>query len=449
MSDSSATATPGNGIAATTVREHLVMPLWALTVFLVVMNTTMFNVALPSVSGEFHLTASASSWIVTGYSIVFAIATITFSRLTDFVPIRRLLLIGVSLFFAASMVGVFAHNFYLLMAARLLQAAGAACAPGVSAVFAARYIPIERRGKSMSMISSAASLGFGLGPVIGGAVTETLGWNFLFAVSACVLMLLPLFLKWLPREQAQPLRFDILGGLLLGAGVTCALLFLTTFHWGWLVGSVLSLALCWRRINRFDPPFVQPRLLKNGPYLRIIFMCFAAFFTHFASLFVMPILLAKLFDKNAAEIGLMIFPGAMLSAVAARYIGRMIDRFGNAPLMRVGHLLLLLSTVLLATTSSLSPYMVLVSYLFMSVGFSTTTSALTNEISRRLPKDDIGTGMGMAQLIQFFGGAFGVSVCGLLLATGLEYRMAFWLLTGLLTASFVMFLRYRKYSRSL
>ncbi|WP_028399600.1 MFS transporter [Ectobacillus panaciterrae] len=440
------TADKKNGL----LQENKIVLLWSVTVWLVVMNTTMFNVALPSILDDFQLSSSTASWIVSGYSIVFAIATLTYSRLSDFIPIRRLLTIGITILGVASIIGLFATQFDLLLASRLLQAAGAGAVPGLAMVLAGKYIPESRRGKAMSLISSAASLGFGLGPVIGGTIIQTLGWHYLFAVTALVFVVLPAFIKFLPKEDVQAIKFDTVGGVLTGASVTGLLLFLSTFSYTILLGSIVVIAILWRHIHRVEIPFIQPDLLKNGQYLKVLFIGFSAFIIHFSTLFLMPIILSAVFQIAPAAIGMIIFPGAILSAVAAQYIGRLIDRVGNIPLILFGHLFLIISTVAFSFFSNVSPYAILITYMFMSTGFSSLTSSIANETSRLLPDDKIGTGMGMAQLIQFFGGAFGVTLSGLLLALQKNllpeamYRNIFMGLTVLIGCSLLMFVIYLK-----
>jgi DHA2 family metal-tetracycline-proton antiporter-like MFS transporter len=379
------------------------------------MNTTMFNVALPSVIKEFSLTPATGSWIVSGYSIVFALSTITFSRLSDFIPIGRLLMTGLVILGLSSAVGFFSDSFAFLLASRVLQAMGAGAVPGLAMVLATRYIPIIRRGKAMSLISSAASLGFGLGPVIGGAITQYLGWNDLFLVTALVLMLLPLFKKFLPAEQRKEGSFDFLGALLTGVGVSALLLFLSTFNMILLAVTVTAFAVLIFLSKRKQDPFIKIQLFLNRRYRSILLVGLMAFMTHFAFLFVMPVMLAKLFSQPPASIGFIIFPGAMLSALAAIYIGRFIDRFGSLPIMRFGLAALLLSAVLFTVFGTKAPAMTAIFYMFTSLGFSSLTSSLANEASRILNKDVVGSGMGLLQLVQFFGGAFGVAAAGLLI----------------------------------
>ncbi|MCA1030263.1 MFS transporter [Bacillus timonensis] len=430
--------------------ENKIVLLWSFTVWLVVMNTTMFNVALPSVLFDLSLSSATASWIVSGYSIVFAISTLTFSRLSDYIPINRLLTIGLTLLGISSIIGLFSEHFYVLLSARLFQAAGAGAVPGLAMVLAGRYIPISRRGKAMSFISSAASLGFGLGPVIGGAITQVFGWNYLFAITCFIFILIPFFMKFLPMEEVRTVQFDAAGAFFTGAVVTGVLLFLSTFSYVILIGSLLSFAYLRKHLRVVNNPFIQPSLLKNKQYMKLLFLGFTAFITHFSALFLMPIMLTVLFEKDPAEVGLIIFPGAILSAFAAQYIGRVIDKFGNAPVVFFGHGFLILATLLFAFLAPFSPYAILFTYMFMSIGFSAFTSSISNEVSRILPKNELGSGMGMAQLNQFFGGAFGVALTGILLSwqkeilPELAYRNIFLGVLVLLVISMITFILYSK-----
>jgi DHA2 family metal-tetracycline-proton antiporter-like MFS transporter len=431
------------------LREGLLLTLLSLTVTLVVMNTTMFNVALPQVSKDFALTSTMASWLVTGYSIVFAISSITYSRLSDFIPIRLLLTIGLISLGVASVLGLLSHHFFMLLCARLLQASGAASAPGLGIVLVTRYIPLSKRGKSMSFIISSASLGIGLGPVVGGAITEYLGWNYLFAVTGIVLLLIPLFYRSLPMETANKGYFDMIGAVLIGIGTTGVLLFLTTYSFLALLAGVGSLIALWIRIHRVQNPFVQPALFRNKSYMTLSVMGFVPYVAQFTTLFLMPMILIRLFGKSSAEAGLIIFPGAMVSAIASNGIGRMIDRFGNTVLFRWGHVILLGSTVLFALLSRVSAYAVLGIFMLMSLGITSLTTSVSNEMSRILPRELVGAGMGLAQLTQFFGGAFGVAMTGIALVWQKKLPLAsafsniFWVMAALALVSTICSKVYR------
>ncbi len=439
-------------------RAGLVIPLWGIMVWIVLMNTSMFNIVLPSVMADLQVTPVIGSWIITGYSVVLAVATVTYSRLSDFIPIRRLLVFGMSLFGLASIIGYFSHHFILLLLARLLQAAGAGASQALGVVVAARYIPLARRGRAMSWIAIGASMAFCLGPVVGGLLAQYAGWNYLFVVSSVVLLLLPVFYRNLPPEEPKKIRFDVWGALLLVVGTAGLLLFLTTlaetvYAWGFLLLSGGAYFLFWQHIQKVNTPFLQPALLRNKNYLKIIFIVFTNFAAHFSTLFCLPILLAVLFDQEPGAIGLFIFPGALTAAIASIFVGRIIDRFGTVPIMVSGLGLLLVSMFLFVCLSGIAPLYNMLSYIPLGVGFFALTSSLSNELTRILPAEQVGGGLGMMQMTQFFGVAFGVTVAGFLISLQqslpptLMYQNIFLCFSGLVLCSGSMLILYLRSKR--
>src|SRR3954467_5815769 len=397
-------------------QENKIILILSFTTLLVVMNTTMFNVALPSILKDLSLNSSTASWLVSGYSIMFAISSLTFSRLSDFIPLSRLLLFGICILGIASIIGFFSNHFFILLGARIVQAAGAGGVMGLGMIMAGRYIPLSRRGRAMAIIASTASLAFGLGPVIGGVITQYLGWNYLLAVSGFSVLSIPFFQQLLPKEVIKKGHFDLYGAILTGLSVTGLLLFLSTFSYVILTGTIVLFTVWWRYLNKMEEPFIPPILLRNKQYTKLLFIGCSAFFINFSNLFLMPIILTTVFEKGPAEVGMIIFPGAIIAVIAGQFIGRLIDRFGNAPLIIFGQLSLLIATILFAFLSTLTPYFILSTYMFASVGFTALSTSISNEITRILPMTQIGSGIGIVQLIQFFGGGLGVTISGLLLA---------------------------------
>ncbi len=397
-------------------QENKIILILSFTILLVVMNTTMFNVALPSILKDLSLNLSTASWLVSGYSIMFAISSLTFSRLSDFIPLSRLLVFGICILGIASIIGFFSNHFIILLGARIVQAAGGGGVMGLGMIIAGRYIPLSRRGRAMAIIASTAALAFGLGPVIGGGITQYLGWNYLFAVSGFSVLSIPFFQQLLPKEVIKKGHFDLYGAILTGLSVTGLLLFLTTFSYVILIGTVVLFVVLWRYLNKMEEPFIPPILLRNKQYTKLLFIACSAFFINFSNLFLMPIILTTVFGKGPVEVGMIIFPGAIIAVIAGQFIGRIVDRFGNAPLIIFGQLSLLIATILFAFLSTLTPYFILSTYMFASVGFTALSTSISNEITRILPMTQIGSGIGIVQLIQFFGGGLGVTISGLLLA---------------------------------
>lgn len=397
------------------MNDKLVMPLWTFGLFVVVMNTTMFNVSIPSIIQDLDITADLGSWIISSYSIGYALSTVIYSRLTDTVSIRRLLAVGLAVLGLSSILGLFARDFQTLLAARIAQSAGAGAMAGLGLVLVSRYIPIERRGRALALISSGSAMAFGLGPIVGGLISEFLGWNGLFAVTCIVLVVLPVLLRLLPKEQPQASGFDLWGAVFTVVNAATLLTAVTQQSFLWLAISLLSFGVHALHLKKARRPFVDPGLLKQPGYGKLLLIGFCILVLNLGNLFLMPLTLAVLFHLSALAIGLVIAPGAMVSVVLTRFVGRWIDRYGNVRFLLIGHGLLAAVMVLFACAAPVSPVVFLCGYLIFSPAFSATMASLNNETSRLLPKTMIGSGMGLLQLIQFFGGSVSVAFCGLLL----------------------------------
>ncbi|PNQ82870.1 MFS transporter [Paenibacillus sp. F4] len=391
-------------------REGVIITLLCITVVLVTMNTAMFNLALNDLSHYFNLPVSIVSLTVTSYSIMFAISSITYSRLSDFVPLNRLFAISLVLTGGASVGAMLSNHFWILLAARVLQAAGAGAALSLSIVFLTRYVPLVRRGKSMTFIMSSVSLGFGLGPVIGGFVVQYLGWKYLFAITSLLMCIAPLLMRYIPKESLSKRSFDLLGAVALSAGTAGLLLFFTNFHPVALLIGISGLLVFALRIRRAKHPFVLPSLLANRTYLVLALLGVLSYLCNFATLFLLPQMLLNHFGLSVSHAGFVIFPGAILSILLSRMIGAMIDKRGNSRMLRTTPMLILLAAVLFAGVGTQFWIADVFVYMLMNLSFAIISSSVSNEISCILPSSQIGSGTGLFQLMQFISGAFSIAV---------------------------------------
>ncbi|MBJ9990675.1 MFS transporter [Paenibacillus sp. S28] len=391
-------------------REGFIITLLCMTVVLVTMNTAMFNLALSDLSHEYNLPSSIVSLTVTGYSIMFAISSITYSRLSDLVPLNRLFGISLVLTGGASVGAMLSNHFWVLLTARIVQAAGAGAALSLSIVLLARYIPQVRRGKSMTFIMSSVSLGFGLGPVIGGFVVQYLGWKYLFAITSSLLCIAPLLMCFIPKESMSKRSFDVMGALTLSAGTAGLLLFFTNYHPVALLIGISGIIVFTLHIRRAKHPFVMPSLLANRTYLMLALTGVLAYLCNFATLFLLPQMLLKHFGLSASHAGFVIFPGAILSTLLSRRVGAMIDERGSSRMLRTTPMLVLLAAVLFAGLGTHFWVANVFVYMLMNLGFAIISSCVSNEISCLLPSSQMGSGTGLYQLMQFIGGAFSIAV---------------------------------------
>ncbi|OBZ08418.1 MFS transporter [Bacillus sp. FJAT-27264] len=397
------------------MNDKVVMPLWTFCLFIVVMNTTMFNVSIPTIIQDLQITADLGSWVISSYSIGYALSTVIYSRLSDLVPIRRLLTVGLITLGLASVFGLFAHHFTALLITRILQSAGSGSMAGLGLVLASRYVPAERRGAAIAMISAGSAMAFGLGPIVGGLISQYWGWNGLFGVTCLVLLVLPVLLRLLPKEMPRQAGFDVPGAALTIINAASLLIAVTGQSLIWLGISLVSFVVHALHLKRAKSPFINPQLIRMPGYGKLVAIGFCILVLNLGNLFLMPLALANLFHQSALSIGLFIAPGAVFSAFCTRFVGRWIDRYGNIRFLLIGHAIMAVTLGVFALELSASPAVILLGYLCFSPAFSATMASLNNETSRILPPQWIGSGMGLLQLIQFFGGSVSVAVCGLLL----------------------------------
>jgi DHA2 family metal-tetracycline-proton antiporter-like MFS transporter len=381
-------------------------------IFFSVLNGTMFNIAIPDIARDFSLSAAEVSWVATGFIIVFALSSVTYGKLADIYPVRRLMTIGLLLFNFGSLIGYLSDGFVMLLIGRIVQASGGGAFPAMSMLVATRYFPVTARGRVLGAVASTVAFAAGVGPVAGGFIAGQWHWRYLFLVSFFTLFAIYAALRLLPKEETKPDPFDFYGAVLLGCGVTSLLVFVTRIEWFMLPLAVVSLVLFNRHIHRCPAPFVSPDLLRNKKFRLGLYATCLSVGTVFGYFFSVPIMLRMVHDLPTVKIGLIIFPGALTAAILGIVGGRMADRFGGAPIVYAGLALLGCGYLLMARFLGVAPLAVLIVLVVCYTGFSFIQSALAKSVSNTLPPDKAGVGMGFYNLVFFTSGAFGTTFVG-------------------------------------
>lgn len=262
----------------------------------------------------------------------------------------------------------------------------------------------------MATVMSAVSLGLGLGPVAGGAIVEYLGWHVLFLVTAATLLLIPFLAGNVPAETPKKGSFDAIGAILIGIGTSGLLLFLTNHYLIALIAGLIALVLFAFRIRAAKNPFVLPALFANPQYLKVVAIGVIGYMCSFVTLFLLPQLLEHQYALKAVEAGFVIFPGSLLAMIVSRQVGRIIDTRGNLPILKYVPPFLLLAVVLFALLERTSYVTIIFLYMLLSVAFTFLSSSVSNEVSKILQPAQIGSGLGLLQLLQFFSGALGAAL---------------------------------------
>lgn len=167
------------------------------------MNAVLFNVALEDIAQDLSISQSKVSWVVVGYSLVVGIGSMIYGKLADRYSVKKLLIISIIIFVAGSIIGFVNQSYAIVIFARLVQASGGAAFIALSMIAVAKLVVPAKKPGALAMISSSIALAIGIGPLVGGAITNTLGWPYLFLFMVISVVGIFLLIKCMPEEAQR------------------------------------------------------------------------------------------------------------------------------------------------------------------------------------------------------------------------------------------------------
>ncbi|MZQ84245.1 MFS transporter [Paenibacillus sp. 5J-6] len=389
-------------------------------IFFAVLNETVFNVSTPEIAKQYGITPTGVSWVLTTFIIFFGIGSVIYGRLSDIFSLKKLIVAGILIYSVGSALGFVLQAWYpAVIFARAVQGAGASAIPALVMVVVARYFSPTDRGKVFGLLTSTVSFAIAVGPVVGGFVSSSLHWTYLFIIPLFTLISIPFFNKILPEEKRKAGSVDILGAALVAFSVAGIIVYLSFPHWYYLAASLALFIWFITHIRKANDPFIEPSLFRNKLLRGGLIVGFLVFCTVMGIMFVIPLMLAKVNDLNTSTIGLILFPGAMCAVIFGTIGGNLADKKGNNFVVFIGLGLLVISLVAIAFMVGHSPWFIAAALLPTYVGFSFVQTALANRVSLTLSVSETGVGMGLFNLITFISGAVGTALVAKLLDGGM------------------------------
>jgi EmrB/QacA subfamily drug resistance transporter len=398
--------------------------------FMVMLDNTVVNVALPSIQRSFDASLSSLEWTINAYSLSFAVLLVTGGRLGDIFGRRKVFLIGVVVFAAASATIGFAPTEGWLVASRALQGCGAALMmPGTLSIITNTFPPAER-GKAIGTWAGVSAIALALGPLLGGWLTEDVSWRAIFFINipvAVIAVAVTLFAAHESRDETATREVDVPGIAALTVGLTALVLALVEANaWGW--GSVRIIGLFAVALvglsafavieRRSRAPIVDFGFFQSRSFVGANVVAFAISFGMFAVFFFLALYMQNVLGYSPLETGVRFLPSTVVIMVAGPLSGRLADRVGPRTPLVIG---LLLVTVSLAWQSRIqvdtSFGFLVVPFILLGLGMGFTMSPMSTAAMNAVDRTKAGVASGTLSMTRMVGGTFGVAALGALVAT--------------------------------
>lgn len=405
---------------------NVLIKLLAFTLIISSMSATMFNIVLPEIRRDFDLSVAQVSWVSTAYLLIYAVGSVIYGKLLDRYQARNLITFGLLVFASGSLLGLLAGSFPFVLMARILQAVGASVIPALAMLIPVRYFPPERRGHALGISATGLALGNAIGPIISSLLVSFVHWRWLFAIPLLILLTLPFYRKHLSSEIKDSGHIDWLGGGLLTGTVALLLLAITQGNLWLGAGSALMVIGFICRIRTAADPFISRTLMRDRIYLSGLLIAAVVMSVSYALPFLTPQLLADINGLGPGVIGFVMVPGACLSAYLGRKVGKLADSKGNSFVYHTASLLLFSCFLLLSLLVESPAVLIGLIVALGNVGQMFMQIVLSNTISRSIPKDQIGVGMGMLTLCNFLSGAVATGIYGKVMDYGARLSWIPW-----------------------
>ncbi|MBV8084579.1 MAG: DHA2 family efflux MFS transporter permease subunit, partial [Chloroflexi bacterium] len=400
--------------------------------FMILLDTTVVQIAIPNMLDGLHTTLDQILWVVNAYILVYAVLLITAGRLGDVYGQRNLFALGLVIFTASSAYCGLAPDVTHLVAARVLQGIGGALLTPQTLAILTTLFPPDKRGAAFGVWGGIAGIAAIAGPTLGGFLVTNFSWRWIFFINLPigVLTLIATFILIPDMRVGQSHRFDIVGVLLASAGlfgIVFGLIEGQRFNWGSIVGPIsvpLILALgvlvmgifVWWEARQAEPLVPLP-LFRDRNFSLMNWISLAVSFGMLGFFLPVVIYFQSVLGLTALQTGLAILPMSGFTMVIAPVAGRLADKFGGKYFLFGGNLLFALGMAWLALSvnATAGEWSFLPCFLLAGFGLGMVFAPMATVAMRNIKPDMAGAASGVFNTTRQLGSVIGTAVVGAIL----------------------------------
>ena len=394
----------------------------SVALFMTTLDNLVVTTALPVIRRDLHAGLSGLEWTVNAYTLTFAVLLITGAALGDRFGRRRLFVLGLGIFTAASAAAALAPSIDVLIAARAVQGFGGAVVTPLTLTILSAAVPAERRGLVLGAWGGISGLAVAIGPLVGGAVVEGISWQWIFWLNVPTgLALIPLAALRLRETRGPNDALDLPGLGLASAGlfgIVWGLVRGNQIGWGsveivsMLTGGTIVLALFLLWELRAPAPMLPLRFFRSRTFTAANVASLLMFFGMFGSIFLLAQFFQTVQGYSPLAAGLRILPWTAMPIFVAPIAGALSDRIGGARLMGIGLTLQATGLASLAaiSTPTTAYWQLVAPFVVSGIGMALFWAPVANVVLSSVRPEEEGQASGANNAIRELGGVFGVAV---------------------------------------
>jgi EmrB/QacA subfamily drug resistance transporter len=428
---------------------NLILGICCLGLLMVAMDATIVNVALPSIRQDLAASISGLQWVIDAYTMVVASLLMLAGSMADRFGRRRVYQTGMALFVVGSLLCSVAPDIHGLVAFRIVQAVGATMLnPVAMSIIANTFHEPKARARAIGIWGAVAGVAMALGPVIGGALTESIGWRSIFWVNLPVgIATMLLAARFIPESKApRARRVDPVGQMLVFvilASVTYAVI--EGPHSGWssttIIGlfatAALSLIALLIYEARHAEPLIDVRFFRSASFSSATLIAVCSFSAFSGFLFLNALYLQEVRGLSAFHTGLCTLPLALATILCSPLSGRLVASHGTRPPLLISGAATAVSALIMTQLTATTPLsLLLLTYVIFGIGFGMVNAPITNTAVSGMPKAQAGLAAAIASTSRQVGASLGVALAGTILAGHVHNGFAeashpfWWLIVG-------------------